>query len=75
MGSREPSILSLIVLRVEIGPIRQVFVGFEYHAEQEYPSVVLLSVSCDDESLEVLGPGRTWFMYTCYDFFVEGQVE
>jgi len=75
MDSLKQRVLSSIVLQVGIVPIRQVFVGFEYHAEQGFPSVVLLSVSCANESLDVLGLGRTWFVYSCYHFFVEGQVE
>lgn len=74
MDLREPSVLSLIVLRVEIEPIHLVFEGSGYHAEQGYPSVVLSSVPSANGSLELLGLRCTWFMYPCYDFFVEGQV-
>jgi len=79
MGSQGRSILSSIVLRVVIGSIRQVFVGFGYHAELGFLSVVLfVSSSFSPPTLVIVEDvqlGRTWFMYPGYYLPVQCQVD
>ena len=79
MDSLSQRVLSLIVLRVGIGSIRQVFVGFGRRAEQGFPSVVLFVSSIfSPPTLNIVERARlrrTWFVYPGYDFLVQCQVE
>jgi hypothetical protein len=59
MGSRGQTVLSLIVLRVVIGSIRPIFVGFGYHAELEFLGVVL-NISSFFLDLDDYGRKEIW---------------
>jgi hypothetical protein len=79
MDSLSQRVLSLIVLRVVIGSIHQVFVGSGRHAERGFLSVVLLISSFFSPPtlyiVEKTRLERTWLVDSCYHFPVEGQVE
>jgi hypothetical protein len=72
MDSPGPSVLSLIVLRVGIESIRQVFVGFGRHAEQGFLGVVLTVSSLFTSQTTMK---CTWLVYSGDHLPVEGQVE